>query len=175
MNRAPEVAAERIALAVDVLRCSGRLRLQVHGESMLPTLWPRDVVKVVRCSIADVRPGEIVLAVREGRFFLHRFLGRCPLGGFLLKGDSMPAADPRFSDDALIGRVLSRAGSDGGHRRVERVPVQTWPPRRHADIGQILSLGLVNWVLGRLICYCGLARRLALKIHALRVIDFAIS
>jgi hypothetical protein len=71
------LTAERSTLAADVLRASGRLCLQVRGESMLPILWPRDVVEIARCSIADARPGDIVLALRGGRFFLHRFLARC--------------------------------------------------------------------------------------------------
>ena len=53
--------AERSALAADSLRASGRLRLQVRGESMLPILWPGDVVEIVSCSLEGVRAGEIVL------------------------------------------------------------------------------------------------------------------
>ena len=47
---------------------------QVHGESMLPALWPGDVVEIESCSLEDIRPGEIVLAQRDGRLFLHRFV-----------------------------------------------------------------------------------------------------
>ena len=83
--RAREV--ERCALATESLQASGRLRLQVHGESMLPTLWPGDLVEIRSCSVAEVLPGEIVLAFREGRFFLHRFVGRLQANGFLLRGD----------------------------------------------------------------------------------------
>ena len=43
---------------------------------MLPALWPGDVVEIASCSLEDVRPGEIVLARREGRLFLHRLVGR---------------------------------------------------------------------------------------------------
>ena len=134
--------AERAFLAADLaaesLRASGGLRLGVRGESMLPTLWPGDVVEIVRCTIDEVRAGEIVLAVRDGRFFLHRFAGRLHAGGFLLRGDSMPAADPEFSGAALLGRL---AGSTR--------PLRLW-----------------SWVLGRILCYCGPARRLALTLHA---------
>ena len=85
-------SAEGSALVADALRRSGRLRqivrLRVHGESMLPALWPGDVVEIASCSPEDVRPGEIVLALRDGRLFLHRFVGRfndpCKPNGFLL-------------------------------------------------------------------------------------------
>src|SRR5271154_1026013 len=92
-------------LAAESLRASGRLRLRVRGESMLPTLWPGDVVEIASCSADEVRAGEIVLALRGGRFFLHRFVGRSVKGGLLLQGDSMPHADPEFSDGAMIGRL----------------------------------------------------------------------
>src|SRR5208337_571164 len=106
-------SAERSALAADVLRRGGRLRLRVHGESMLPALWPGDVVEIASCSLEDVRPGEIVLARREGRLFLHRLVRRCLVApgtpnGFLLRGDSMPGSDPQFPPEALLGRLVRR-------------------------------------------------------------------
>src|SRR5208282_2941797 len=76
------LSAVRSALVADSLRRGGCLRLQVHGESMLPALWPGDVVEIAGCSPEDVRPGEIVLALRDGRFFLHRFVARCKPSGF---------------------------------------------------------------------------------------------
>ena len=70
-------------LAAESLRVSGGLRLRVRGESMLPTLWPGDVVEIASCSEDDVRAGEIVLALRDGRFFLHRLIARSAADGFL--------------------------------------------------------------------------------------------
>ncbi len=147
-------SAVRSALLADTLRGSGSLhrvvRLRVHGESMLPALWPGDVVGVESCSLEDVRPGEIVLARRDGRLFLHRlvrhrFLAPGTPDGFLLRGDSVPGPDPLYPPDALLGRLVSRRGP--GARR----------------------LG-AKWsrALGILLCRCGVARRLALKLHSLR-------
>src|SRR5260370_30032760 len=67
-------SAQRSALVADVLRRSGRLRvrLQVHGESMLPALWPGDVVEIESCPPEEVWPGEIVLAQRDAPLFLPR-------------------------------------------------------------------------------------------------------
>src|SRR5271154_5023370 len=85
----PGRVAERALLAADAaaesLRVSGRLRLRVRGESMLPTLWPGEVVEIASCSADGLRPGEIVLALRDGRFFLHRFVGRSSADGFFLR------------------------------------------------------------------------------------------
>ncbi|HYW40479.1 MAG TPA: S24/S26 family peptidase [Terriglobales bacterium] len=163
-SRAPRSSwsAEGSALVADALRRSGRLRqgvrLRVHGESMLPAVWPGDVVEIASCSLEDVRPGEIVLALRDGRLFLHRFVALCAPNGFLLRGDSMPGSDPQFPPEALLGRLV-----------------------RSADQGRAVSapalrLGFgakwfgVKWsrALGMLLCHCGLARRFALKLHRRR-------
>jgi signal peptidase I len=144
--------AERSALMADALRLSGRLRLQVHGESMLPALWPGDVVEIASCSLEDVLSGEIVLARRDGRLFLHRLVSTCKPDGFLLRGDSMPGSDPQFPAKALLGRLVSKADVRRG----------------------VAGFG-VNWfgvrwsrALGMVLCHCGVARRLALKFHSHR-------
>src|SRR5882672_10878974 len=105
------LSPQRESLAAEALRRSGRLRLQVRGESMLPAVWPGDVVEIIACSLIDMRRGEIVLAHREGRFFLHRFMASKP-DGFSTRGDSMPAPDLDFPSDALLGKLTQvvRAG-----------------------------------------------------------------
>ncbi len=138
--------AERSALAADSLHRGGRLRLQVRGESMLPSVWPGDTVEVEDCQLEDIHPGEIVLALREDRLFLHRFVGHRGSHGFLLRGDSMAVPDPIFPSTGFQGRLVQilRAG------RTIPLPVPLRPWSR---------------ALGVLLCYCGTARRLALQIH----------
>ncbi len=141
---------ERSALAADSLRRGGRLRLQVRGESMLPLLWPGDAVEIADCTLEDIQPGEIVLALREGRLFLHRFRAHRGQDGFLLRGDSMAAPDPIFPSNAFLGRLVhvTRAG------RTIPLPVP-WRPSSRA--------------LGWLLCYGGIGRRLALRLHQWRI------
>ncbi len=134
--------AERSGLVADALRLGGRVRLRVHGESMLPTLWPGDVVEITSCAPQDLRLGEIVLALRDGRFFLHRLLSPCTPSGFLLRGDSMPGPDPQFSPEALLGRLVS------------------------TDRGRSCSPSVVSRALGMVFCHFGPARRLALTLHS---------
>ena len=142
MSATANWSAEREALAVDALRSAGRLRLRVRGESMLPSLWPGDVAEVETCSLAEVRPGDIVLAVGDGRFFLHRWISSSA-SGFLMRGDSMPGPDPLYPRDALLGRLA------GLVRRGKWVA-----PRR-----------LRSWsrAVGLLLCHCSWARHVALK------------
>jgi hypothetical protein len=133
-------------MAADTLRRGGHLRLEVRGESMLPALWPGDVVEIAGCSLRETRRGDIVLACREGRFFLHRLLTSFEADGFLARGDSMPRPDPRYLTGAFLGRLVRvfRAG------RAISVPVPSRPWFR---------------ALGMLFCYCDWARHLALKFH----------
>jgi hypothetical protein len=136
-------SAEHSLMAADALRHRGRLRLKVHGESMLPTLWPRAIVEIASCSVADAKPGEILLAMRGGRLFLHRFLRR-EEDGFVLRGDSMPGADPLFSNDALLGKLVSGSVA----------PLWRFFPAR-----------IAYRAIGFLLCYCGPMRRAVLHLH----------
>jgi hypothetical protein len=157
----PQPAA-LIALAAESLRRSGHLRLRVRGQSMLPTLWPDDIVEIASCSVDDVRSGEIVLAVREDRFFLHRFLRRTQTNGFLLRADSMRGPDPQFPNDALLGRLVSRTGQNQNRAQ----------SRGHRDALEqnrpLLPLRPWSRAIGQLLCHCGLARGLVLKLHGCR-------
>ena len=146
MSASGSWSAQRDALAAEVLRRTGRLRLQVRGESMLPTLWPGDVAEIAACSVCDVGRGEIVLGFREGRFFLHRFLNRNH-ESFLMRGDSMPAPDPAFPADALLGKLV------GVIRNGQTISGAVRP---------------LSPVAGTLFRYSGFARRLALHLHSSR-------
>jgi hypothetical protein len=133
-------------MAADTLRRGGHLRLEVRGESMLPALWPGDVVEIAGCSLRETRRGDIVLACREGRFFLHRLLTRFEADTFLARGDSMPGPDPCYHSGALLGKLIRvvRAG------RTVSVPISFRPWFR---------------ALGMLFCYCDWTRHLALKLN----------
>lgn len=149
--------AERSALAADSLRAGGRLRLQVRGESMLPTLWPGDLVEIASSSVDKVHPGEIVLALRDGRFSLHRFVARSQPDSFLLRGDSMPGPDPQFPNEALLGQLVRCAGKNrdengGQYEANPALPLRPWAR-----------------AIGQLLCHCGPVRRLALTLHARRM------
>ncbi|HWZ82373.1 MAG TPA: S24/S26 family peptidase [Terriglobales bacterium] len=136
--------AQRDALAVEVLRGGGCLRLHVHGESMLPTLWPGDFAEIEDCSLHDVGAGDLVLATRDGRLYLHRLMTHAGDRTFVTRGDSMPGADPVFESDALLGKLVSASRA-----------------------GTPVSVALRPWsrVLGLLFCYCSFARRVALRLR----------
>jgi signal peptidase I len=175
----PESSPERCALAADALRRSGRLRLRVFGESMLPALWPGDVVEVASCSLAELRPGEVALAFRGGRFFLHRFVGSEFVGSdfagsdfagsdnenrFLLLGDSMPRPDLPYEREALLGRVVGRLEAGNSHA----LSIDAWGRLSAWVLRPGIGAKLCR-AIGFLLCHCSLLRRLALKLHSRRL------
>jgi Peptidase S24-like len=147
-------SAERSALVADALHRSGYLRLRVRGESMLPALWPGDVVEIASCSLEEIKPGEIALALRDGRLFLHRFVS-CTPNGFKLCGDSMPGADPWFTPAELLGRLV-------------RVRARAHPHTRARHEERTIPRGALSRAVGLMFCYSGVARRVALKLHSRR-------
>ena len=159
--------AERSALVADVLRGNPgsrqTVRLRVHGESMLPTLWPGDVVEIESCSLASVRPGDIALAHAEGRLFLHRFVELRSPEAFVMRGDSMPASDPQFPAEALIGRLVRRVSiRQSANAQSPETAIEVTP---QADLNSGPFGVTLSRALGILFCHFGAIRRLALKLH----------
>ena len=98
--------AAKHELAAEVVRQFGEARIKVTGTSMLPAVWPGDVLTVRRNEPSELLPGRIVLCHRDGRFFIHRLVGRRK-DGVITRGDSLGFEDPAFRDDQVLGEVVS--------------------------------------------------------------------
>jgi signal peptidase len=92
-------------LVVDVVRNAGSASLRVTGSSMLPSIWPGDVVTVERRSPDELQPGRIVLFSREGRLTAHRIL-RISGNHIVTRGDSLPALDVPVQHAEVVGQVV---------------------------------------------------------------------
>jgi len=93
-------------LVEDVARTTGEVRLRVTGASMLPAIWPGDVLTVKNCADSDLQPGNIVLYRRDGRVTAHRIESLSP-GRVNTKGDSQVNADPPIAQSEIVGLVVS--------------------------------------------------------------------
>lgn len=105
-----ERAAIEMALAEEVLKSYGRLRIMARGSSMIPTIFPGDILFVERDPLARLQPGHVVLASRGGRFFAHRVARLTALGGaprVITRGDALKEDDPAFLHDEILGRVVA--------------------------------------------------------------------
>ena len=111
------VAMKQKLLLLQVLRDYGRVRIRAFGTSMLPVLWPGDVLGVERTDGGEIRRGDIALFERREQLFAHRVLAVCGSAEqqvLLTQGDSVPHTDPPFRASELRGRVevLVRAGDE---------------------------------------------------------------
>jgi signal peptidase I len=93
-------------LVADVVGSFGQVRLEVTGTSMLPAVWPGDIVTVSRCHAADLCPGQIVLCFRDEALVTHRLVGK--IGNrFITRGDSVCHYDAPLREDEILGQVVS--------------------------------------------------------------------
>ena len=115
----PQIAESRDQvkhkLATDVLRTTGKVCLAAFGYSMLPTIWPGDLLTIEARSLEQIRVGDVVLFSREDRFFIHRVVdtfdansGRC----LIARGDALPDDDAAVLPEQVLGKVTVLRRSD---------------------------------------------------------------
>jgi signal peptidase I len=123
-NNSMELAC---GLAGEVVRNFGEVRLRVFGTSMVPSVFPGDLVLIHRANMEEISIGEIVLFLQIGRLFVHRVVDRKVMtvaGGreesFLItRGDRQRYNDSPVSSSQLLGRVVS---IEREHRKVDFLP-----------------------------------------------------
>jgi hypothetical protein len=144
----------KCSLAAEVLQSGGQMQLRVTGASMLPSLWPGDFLTIQSNNLGQVEPGDVVLYIREGRFFVHRTVSEFDSNAddeqqFLItRGDSLPQIDPPVLPAQLLGKVT----------RVERDGLFFAPPK----------LSLLRLIFARTLCYSNFLRRFVLRLNARR-------
>ena len=106
-------------LFLEVLKSAGQAKLAVTGTSMLPSIWPGDMLEVHRQGMEAILPGDVVLFMRNGGFAAHRVLekmGELERTLLITRGDAL-----RVPDRAR------HAGRTAGAR--DRHPAGRAPPR----------------------------------------------
>jgi SOS-response transcriptional repressor LexA len=132
---AGESNAIKCELAAEVLRSSGRLRLKVTGWSMLPSVFPGDLLLVEQSDTNE--PGDIVLFHRDRRLVAHRMIHRSEKAGVTTRGDAMAYPDPPVRREEMLGKVvlISRNGKDIKPRKRMRLTERAVAACvRHSDI-----------------------------------------
>lgn len=97
-------------LLAELLQRFGRARLCVTGTSMLPSLWPGDMVEVVRCDPSALRRRDVILVQRDARLFCHRVVTLSRVDGRLrlrTQGDHLTQQDPAIDEASVLGKVVS--------------------------------------------------------------------
>ena len=143
--------ALKVSLASQLLSSFGRLRLRAVGSSMVPAIFPGDLLTIRRQRPAELRVGDMVLCARGDRFFIHRLVGQAKPGGtsqWLLRGDALTESDPPAGEAELLGRVIE----------IER-GVHKWSP---------IPLTGRSWLLSWCVRRSNLLLRILLYQHARR-------
>lgn len=130
----------------------GELQLSVRGASMVPCIFPGDVLTVRRKSTDEVQCGDVVLYSRGGRFYAHRVVRKTNESEsiqLLTRGDALTGDDPPLLETELLGSVTAIAR---GARKIA-------PHRAGTSFSRLVQWG---------VCRCGAVTALLLLWHALR-------
>ena len=98
----------KCSLAAELLGCFGELRLRATGTSMLPALWPGDLITIRVEEFDRVSRGDMILYARDNRFFIHRVIktqiksDSCIL---ITRGDALSENDPPVCVPEFLGKV----------------------------------------------------------------------
>jgi len=142
----------RCSLAAEALQSGGTLKLRATGISMLPTLWPGDLLTVQSVRPEIAQPGDIVLCMRGGRFFVHRLVKRndsLDEASLVTRGDCMSENDPLIGTRELLGKIteVQRAG-------------RIFAPAR--------TFSLLSKLVATMFCHSQLFRRVGLRLWSYR-------
>ncbi len=105
----------KFSLAVEVLRSAGEARLFAGGGSMLPSIWPGDILEIHRVASEDLAVNDVVVFARENRLVVHRILSLNRDGHEIIlitRGDRSHRSDSPVSASELLGKVkmIQRGG-----------------------------------------------------------------
>jgi signal peptidase I len=136
----------KLELAAMLLRSGGGIRVRAFGTSMLPTIWPGDILLIQSTFPDELAPGDVVLVKGEKSILIHRLV-KSNGPDWITRGDAMTHNDPAVAPADVLGRV-SRI-----HRGNSLLPARR----------QIRRL---QRVLGWMLCHSQICRRVALHIHS---------
>jgi hypothetical protein len=137
----------KLELAVEVLTSGYRLRLRAFGTSMLPAIWPGDILSVDPKPEQEIVAGDMVLVARRNRFFIHRLIEKHD-SRWIIRGDSLPHNDDSVPSCEVLGRVSLI------HKKNRTIAAN----RRRPPFNRALA-----W----LFCYSETFRNIALRVHLL--------
>lgn len=93
-------------LVTETARSFGQVCLKVTGASMIPAIWPGDIITVRRHEKGALRRGQIVLYSQERRLVAHRITY---ISGdfFTTRGDALLRDDPPINESDIVGQIVS--------------------------------------------------------------------
>ncbi len=136
-------------LAAEILASGGIIRLRAFGSSMLPAIWPGDILTIESVALRWPVTGDIVLIRINNRAFIHR-VQELQSGQdsprWITRGDAVPECDPAVSGAQLQGTVSL----------IQRGRRWIVPSPQRSNLVRLLA-----WVL----CHCNPLRNICLRAH----------
>ena len=139
----------KLELAADLLQSGVPIRSRCCGSSMIPALWPGDLLIIEPVKAETLSVGDIVVAAQGKCLVSHRLIWHGKLDGapcWITRGDSVRLTDSPIVSQQIVGQVS----------RIERR-------------GKILALGrsptLIHSIVGWMIARSDLSRVLALRMY----------
>jgi len=97
-------------LTDDLLAENRQVKLKCMGYSMFPFLKKGDSVTLGKCSMSEVKPGDIVVFKSDNKWVAHRAIKRKNTGGeecLVTRGDTCRHKDPCVTEKNFIGKINS--------------------------------------------------------------------
>jgi hypothetical protein len=148
----------KLELAVEVLNSGGAIRLEALGTSMLPSIWPGDILTIEHRPGKEMVAGDIVLVARDRRFFVHRLIAKHS-SRWITRGDCLPQNDESVAEVQVLGKVSL----------IDRKTAVLVPAPRVSPFARSLA-----WTL----CRSDFLRRISLRAHRFRQngsVDFSLA
>lgn len=92
-------------LVADVARNFCDVCLKVTGASMMPAVWPGDVLHIRRSALAELQPRQILLYRCDRRLIAHRIV-RIDGDRLITRGDALQCEDPPVREADIVGQVI---------------------------------------------------------------------
>jgi hypothetical protein len=105
--------AAACALFAEATRRFGRHQLKATGRSMLPAIWPGDLITVAHVPCTAIRAGDVIAVRRGASIVVHRLVRwlDLPAGPHAVtRGDWLRADDDPVPAASIIGRVIEVSG-----------------------------------------------------------------
>ncbi len=106
----------KVDLAAEVLGTGSRIRLRAFGTSMLPSIWPGDVLTIAPYIAAEVAVGDIICVRESDRLIIHRLIGSQEVSSgscgerevfWITRGDSAKGEDSAISERQILGHITA--------------------------------------------------------------------
>jgi hypothetical protein len=139
-------ASHKLDLAAEVLASGGTIRLRALGTSMLPSIWPGDILSIEHKPGQEIVPGDIVLVARQNRFFVHRLIQK-QNSRWITRGDALAQNDEAAAAIQVLGKVSLIHRRNGAVVSNSRVS---------------MFARAFSWML----CHWDLSRNITLRVHS---------